>query len=64
MNLIFMKKNKQHAAIKNRLKENTANNIIEPHHFYADKATLKANTVWDEKGLTNEDMDKLLNQNS
>jgi hypothetical protein len=32
--------------------------------FYADKATQRANQIWDEKGLTNEDMDKWLNQNS
>ena len=32
--------------------------------FYADKATAAANKIWDEKGLTNEDMDKWLNQQS
>ena len=28
--------------------------------FYAKKSILLANEVWDEKGLTNEDMDKWL----
>lgn len=32
--------------------------------FYAEKATAEADRIWDEKGLTNEDMDKLLNQAS
>jgi len=32
--------------------------------FYADKATSKADAIWDEKGLTNEDMDKWLNSKS
>jgi L-amino acid N-acyltransferase YncA len=32
--------------------------------FYADKVTSQANAIWDEKGLTNEDMDKWLNQKS
>jgi hypothetical protein len=32
--------------------------------FYADKATSKANAIWDEKELTNADMDKWLNQKS
>ena len=32
--------------------------------FYADKATSAANKVWDEQGLTNEDMDKWLNEQS
>jgi hypothetical protein len=31
--------------------------------FYADKATSKADIIWDEKGLTNEDMESLLNKN-
>lgn len=29
--------------------------------FYAEKSIKLANQVWDEKGLTDEDMDKLLN---
>jgi hypothetical protein len=32
--------------------------------FYADKAINKANTIWDEKGLTDADMDKWLNEKS
>lgn len=32
--------------------------------FYADKTIGVANKVWDEKGLTNEDMDKWLNEKS
>jgi hypothetical protein len=32
--------------------------------FYADKATGKANAVWDEKGLTEADMKKWLNEKS
>jgi hypothetical protein len=32
--------------------------------FYAEKATAEADRIWDEKGLTNQDMDKLLNQAS
>jgi hypothetical protein len=30
--------------------------------FFADKATKAADDIWDEKGLTNEDMDQLLNE--
>lgn len=29
--------------------------------FYAEKSIKLANQIWDEKGLTNEDMDRLLN---
>jgi hypothetical protein len=29
--------------------------------FYAEKSIKLANQIWDEKGLTDEDMDKLLN---
>ena len=32
--------------------------------FYADKAIAIADAIWDEKGLTNEDMDKWLNSKS
>lgn len=32
--------------------------------FYADKAMAAADKVWDEKGLTNVDMDKWLNKKS
>jgi hypothetical protein len=32
--------------------------------FYADKATGRANAVWDEKGLTEDDMKKWLNEKS
>ncbi len=32
--------------------------------FYADKATGKANAVWDEKGLSKADMEKWLNEKS
>ncbi len=32
--------------------------------FYADKAISKANEIWDEKGLTNADMEKWLNEKS
>ena len=32
--------------------------------FYAEKATAEADRIWDERGLTNEDMDKWLNQES
>ena len=32
--------------------------------FYADKASAKADEIWDERGLTNGDMDKWLNQKS
>lgn len=32
--------------------------------FYSDKAISQANEIWDQKGLTNEDMDKWLNQKS
>jgi hypothetical protein len=32
--------------------------------FYSDKAVSKADEIWDQKGLTNEDMDKWLNQKS
>ena len=30
--------------------------------FYADKATSQADTIWNKRGLSNEDMDKWLNQ--
>ncbi|MHA4894841.1 hypothetical protein ACXZ1K_08825 [Pedobacter sp. PWIIR3] len=30
--------------------------------FFADKAIRSADQVWDEKGLTNDDMDRLLNE--
>ncbi len=33
-------------------------------NFYANKATRRADEIWDEKGLTNDDMDKWLNQKS
>jgi hypothetical protein len=32
--------------------------------FYADKAISKANEIWDEKGLTDADMEKWLNEKS
>ncbi len=32
--------------------------------FYADKAIKTADEFWDQKGLTNEDMDKWLNEKS
>ncbi|NII25441.1 hypothetical protein HB364_10135 [Pseudoflavitalea sp. X16] len=32
--------------------------------FYSDKAVAQANEIWDQKGLTDEDMDKWLNQKS
>ena len=32
--------------------------------FYAEKAIAAADKVWDEKSLTNEDMDKWLNEKS
>ena len=32
--------------------------------FYADKAVNAADDVWDKKGLTDEDMDKWLNEKS
>jgi DeoR/GlpR family transcriptional regulator of sugar metabolism len=32
--------------------------------FYADKAIAQADAIWDEKKLTNEDMDKWLNKSS
>jgi hypothetical protein len=32
--------------------------------FYADKAINKANEIWDEKGLTDVDMEKWLNEKS
>jgi hypothetical protein len=32
--------------------------------FYSEKAVSQANEVWDKKGLTDEDMDKWLNQKS
>ncbi len=32
--------------------------------FYAEKSIKLANQVWDDKGLTNEDMDKWLNEPS
>lgn len=32
--------------------------------FYADKAINQANDIWDEKGLTNADMEKWLNEKS
>ncbi len=33
-------------------------------NFYANKAIQRADEIWDEKGLTNDDMDKWLNQKS
>ena len=33
-------------------------------HFYADKAINKANAVWGEKGFTDADMEKMLNEKS
>ncbi len=30
--------------------------------FYANKAIAEADAIWEEKGLTNEDMDKWLNE--
>jgi len=32
--------------------------------FYADKASAKADAIWDKKGLSDDDMDKWLNQKS
>ena len=32
--------------------------------FYADKAIRKADSIWEEKGLTNDDMERLLNSKS
>ena len=32
--------------------------------FYANKAITEADAIWDEKGLTDEDMDKWLNKKS
>jgi hypothetical protein len=32
--------------------------------FYADKATRKPNDIWDEKGLSDADMEKWLNEKS
>jgi hypothetical protein len=32
--------------------------------FYADKAISKANEIWDDKGLTDADMEKWLNEKS
>jgi hypothetical protein len=32
--------------------------------FYSDKAIKQANEIWDTKGLTNEDMDRWLNEKS
>jgi hypothetical protein len=32
--------------------------------FYADKAIARADRIWDEKGLSNEDMEKWLNEKS
>ena len=32
--------------------------------FYADKAIAKADVIWDEKGLSDADMDKWLNEKS
>lgn len=32
--------------------------------FYADKAISEADRLWQDRGLTNDDMDKLLNNNS
>lgn len=32
--------------------------------YFAEKAISKANEIWDQKGLTNDDMDKWLNENS
>ena len=32
--------------------------------FYADKAIAAADMIWDEKGLTNDEMDKWLNEKS
>lgn len=31
--------------------------------FYANKATRAADEIWDDRGLSNDDMDKLLNEN-
>ena len=33
-------------------------------NFYADKAIKKADTIWEEKGLSDQDMEKLLNSKS
>ncbi|MBC7587659.1 MAG: hypothetical protein H7178_04800 [Chitinophagaceae bacterium] len=33
-------------------------------NFFGNKAIEKANQIWDERGLNNEDMDKWLNQKS
>jgi len=32
--------------------------------FYANKAIAEANAIWDKKGLTDEDMDRWLNEKS
>jgi hypothetical protein len=32
--------------------------------FYSDKAVSQANEIWDQKGFSDEDMDKWLNQKS
>jgi hypothetical protein len=33
-------------------------------NFYADKAIKKADSIWEEKGLSDQDMEKLLNSKS
>jgi len=33
-------------------------------NFYAEKATSEADRIWDERGLTNKDMETWLNQDS
>ena len=52
-------------ATKHGLSEEALNKIFEKRtDFYADKAISKADKIWDKKGLSNEDMEKWLNQES
>jgi hypothetical protein len=58
-------KEAQEKASKLGLSEDVLNKILEKRaDFYADKAISKADKIWDKKGLSNEDMEKWLNQNS
>jgi hypothetical protein len=55
----------QENASKLGNKEDILNKVLEKRaSFYADKAISKADKIWDKKGLSDEDLEKWLNQES
>ncbi|MFI5139182.1 MAG: hypothetical protein ACHQIM_15270 [Sphingobacteriales bacterium] len=58
-------KDVQEKAAERGLTSDVLNKILEKSaNFYADKAICQADAIWDKKVLSDEDMDKWLNQKS